>query len=143
MAKKQTKTCTLCKKELSLDKFSDGQARCKKCRSKAELARLSKKKEAVSLKADELVDTITQDELKDLRELLQVKQQLLDLLSHKADHNNTITTSKADRVKKTYNIDLNIINTMNEYSKDSGINQSDIVNAALMQYLLDHNAFLF
>jgi hypothetical protein len=92
---------------------------------------------------DTITDTITAltfEEIQELRELLKVKGQLLNLLNndHKADHNDTITANKSDRIKKTYNIDPGIVEVLNKYSGETGQSQSDIVNMALSLYLSDH-----
>jgi CRISPR/Cas system-associated protein Cas10 (large subunit of type III CRISPR-Cas system) len=152
---KEVKKCPACKKKLALTNFSPSRkdesgkilaysSLCKKCRSEYEGKRRKQKakkvKETITHTITDAITILTPDELKGLRELIGVKDQLLDLLivSHNPHHNDTITTNKAERIKKTYNVDPSIIEVMNEYSRNSGMNQSDIVNEALLQYLTDH-----
>lgn len=85
------------------------------------------------------------EELKGLKELLEVKEQLFLIAGITQDKgitsNNkgitifdTINLNKSNRKKATFNMDLDLLEILNIYEKESDISKSDVVNVALMEY---------
>ena len=83
---------------------------------------------------------LTKDELKDLKELLEVKDQLLNMAI--TTGNNTGITiidisniDRSNRKKATFNMSIDILNKLETYNNNPNISKSDIVNIAINEYL--------
>lgn len=163
------KFCTCCSQWKTIDNFSPERTKkdgtigrkpvCKACHNEQQKERQKNRTEKVK-ELKEMQTAATEDiqarnnqgishtltelspeDIKELKELLTVKERLLHLLTQ--DHNKGIpqgiaTAARAEREKRTYNMDPHILTELNQVSKDTGSSQSDIVNAALKQYLAGH-----
>lgn len=84
-------------------------------------------------------------EVKELKELLAIKDKLLNIVSIKEESSNNSTINiteldKTNRKKATYNLDINLISKLEEYKNTlKNVSVSDIVNVALMEYLERNN----
>jgi len=83
---------------------------------------------------------LTKEELKDLKELLEVKDQLLNVAI--TIGNNTgitiIDVSNVDRTnrkKATFNMSIDILKRLENYNNNPNVSKSDIMNIALEEYL--------
>ncbi|MPU14962.1 hypothetical protein FGL68_07115 [Acinetobacter baumannii] len=81
-------------------------------------------------------------EIAEVKELLKVKNDLLEIVKNKSSNNEeislmeeVITFDKANRKKATFNLDLELLEKLKEYEKCSNISKSDIVNIAIKNYL--------
>lgn len=62
--------------------------------------------------------------------------------NHKSNHNNygeVMGNRKSDRIKTTYNVDYRLKHELNDYCRDRALNNSDVVNVAIEQYLIRYH----
>lgn len=78
----------------------------------------------------------TDDEIKGIRELLSVKEQLLHNAITPSNNDGIINMDKGNRKKSTFNIDIDLLDKLESYTKTLiNISKSDIVNQAIIEYL--------
>ncbi|MBS5825050.1 MAG: hypothetical protein KID00_14585 [Clostridium argentinense] len=97
------------------------------------------KKKAISME-EKGNKTLNASEIAEVKELLKVKNELLEMVKVKNSSNNkegislmeeVISFDKANRKKATFNLDLELLEKLKEYEKCSNISKSDIVNIAI------------
>lgn len=89
-------------------------------------------KPSVESETDDKVD-FTEEEIRQLRNLLQVKDKLIDLAIKR--NSEQVIFDRSHRKKATFNMDLDILDELDLYEKRTNISKSDTVNMALIEYL--------
>lgn len=80
----------------------------------------------------------TREEIKGIKELLAVKEELLSITP---GNKNTISVidilniDRSNRKKATFNMDIEQLNRLETYNSNPNISKSDIVNIALREYI--------
>lgn len=88
--------------------------------------------------------TLNDSEVAEVKELLKVKNELLEIVKNKSSNNGislmeeVMSFDKANRKKATFNLDLELLEKLKEYEECSNISKSDIVNIAIKNYLTSH-----
>lgn len=94
---------------------------------------------------DKGLEALSTEEIKELRELLKIKEQLLLIAGITQDKGITrnnkgitildaVNLDKSHRKKATFNMDLELLDILNIYEKESSVSKSDVVNIALIEY---------
>ncbi|MFD0737384.1 hypothetical protein [Planotetraspora mira] len=105
---------------------------------------IRRKKEEQRTKEKNINTNLTVLELEGLRELLQYKQELLEVIKNNNGIRNNkeisvmkelVKFDKSNRKKATFNVDLELLEKLKEYEKCSNISKSDVVNIAIKNYL--------
>lgn len=74
-------------------------------------------------------------EVLELRELLRVKDKLIDIAKGNNKGITTLNIDRSNRKKATFNMDMELLEELKKYEGNSTISKSDVVNIALRQYL--------
>lgn len=146
-----TKICTDCgaekpdtKEFFAVSKYrEDGtvtlRGKCKECKNKEDRERKGKQQPGQNkpvkekpapqpvqqIKSDNI---FTADEVILLREIMKNYKQEPEVI-------NLTPEPKSRRLKKTYNLDMDLVHWINEAARDKGVSASDIVNSLLRQVI--------
>ena len=83
----------------------------------------------------------TKEEIKGIKELLEVKEKLLNNTRIEPRNNTGITVidvssiDRSNRKKATFNMNIELLNRLEAYNDNPNISKSDIVNIAIDEYL--------
>lgn len=84
------------------------------------------------------------EEIKGIRKLLAVKEQLLQLAITPSNNNDVtvmdiLNIDRTNRKKATFNLDIELLEELDKYNNNPNISKSDIVNEAIKEYLERNN----
>ena len=77
------------------------------------------------------------NEIKQIKELLNAKEELLHLIEITAinDDISILDMDRSNRKKATFNMNIELLNELEKYNDNPNISKSDIVNIAIKEYL--------
>ena len=144
------KTCTKCNIEKSIDDFEKNRNVCKTCINKQRRASKQKKKadkqeykqieKEIIKQAPEAKEKynccFSESEINQLKELIKLDISKINFNSESVN-NQFITLNKANRERKSFNIDKDLIKKISKQAKLKQLSESEIVNQALYEYLKD------
>lgn len=88
------------------------------------------------IRVEEKKSSFSAKEIKELKELLVIKESLLKLAITPSNKNTITIMDKSNRKKATFNMDIELIQELEQHEKTLiNISKSDIVNQALREYL--------
>ena len=151
------KTCTKCNQEKSINDFEKNRTVCKTCINKQRNESKQKKKQEnkqeykqIELKpSQEIIKPVkapeakakcdccfSADEINQLKELIKLDISKINFNSESVN-NQFITLNKANRERKSFNIDKDLIKKISKQAKLKQLSESEIVNQALYDYFKD------
>lgn len=145
----KNKQCTSCKKLKPLSEFSPDRRRpdgsiyfkpvCKTCNNKKTIERKGwKDYDKITKEPVENNNILSNEEVAELQEILQVKGELLSLL-HTKIHQGTQKELTGVTMSKTFKIYQSVLDKFNEYiSSHQGEKIQDLVSLALIEYMDKH-----